>query len=106
LRKYTARASSTNSASKSLGFLLEPDPVFDVPEKFVDGLEPGALRPDVDARRRVRRPSLVEQSKFGAHVGELASVGHAFGLDFEDRDLVDQLAEGNGGSIVRSWFTV
>src|SRR5690348_5916048 len=42
------------------------------------------------------RPGLVEHAQLGAHVGELAWVGNALGLDLEDRDLVDQFAEGDG----------
>ncbi len=44
----------------------------------------------------MRGPSRVEQIQFGAHVGQLGGVADVHGLDFENGDLVDQFAVGNG----------
>src|SRR5690606_12105134 len=79
-----------------LFLLLDADAVLDVPQRLVHRTQPCALVGDVDARGRVRRPGRVEHFQLGAHIGELGRIADALGLDLEDGDLVDQLAEGNG----------
>jgi len=44
----------------------------------------------------VCHPGLLQRRQLLAHIGQLALVADALGLDLQDRDLVQQLAEGNG----------
>src|SRR6185312_9590935 len=51
---------------------------------------------DVRCRCPIGSPGRAQQLQLLAHVRELARIGHPFGLDLEDGELVDQLAMGNG----------
>src|SRR5690606_9968534 len=47
-------------------------------------------------RGRVRHPGALQRGQFLADVADLGRVGHALGLDLQDRDLVQQFAVGDG----------
>jgi hypothetical protein len=44
----------------------------------------------------VRHPGLLQRRQLVAHIGQLGRIGDALGLDLQDGDLVEQLAEGDG----------
>src|SRR5262249_27979003 len=72
--------------------LLVADVVLDVPELRVDVAQRLPLGFDVLLRECGFAPGHLQERQLGAHVRDLRGVGHACGFDFQDRDLVDQLA--------------
>src|SRR5699024_8178391 len=77
-----------------LVLFLEADAVLDVPQGLVDLLEFGALGGNVGLRCRMSAPRRLQRLQLAPHIGPLGFVMDALGLDLQDRDLVDQLAEG------------
>src|SRR5690606_15489669 len=80
---------------EGLRLLLDADVVLDHPQPLVDRLEPRTQFDDVARRGRMRHPGLLQRRQLGADIGQLGRVGHALGLDLQDRDLVEQFAVGD-----------
>ena len=76
--------------------LLQTDIVLDDPQALVDRLRRGAQIGDVDCRRRMRGPGLVQGVKFTTNIEQLGVVADTLGLDIENGDLVQQFTEGDG----------
>src|SRR6202012_5551560 len=71
------------------------DIVLDVPERGIDLLE--LKREFEQARRRLEIPvaDALQNRMLATHIGEFRWIGHAFELDIENSQLVDELARGN-----------
>ncbi|MNI90920.1 hypothetical protein D3C73_1485100 [compost metagenome] len=78
---------------EGLRLVLQADVVLDLPQLLVDRLQLSTQLGDVLYCRRVCHPRGLQRGQFLAHVGQLAFVTDALGLDLQDRDLVQQLAE-------------
>src|SRR5690606_5726144 len=61
--------------------LLVADVVFDLPQLFVHRLQRRLQRRDVLLRLRRLRPGRRQRLQLAAHIGQLAWIAHALGLD-------------------------